>query len=201
MLKKCLSIVAIAFLSLQSLPAFADHGDRDRHDERGDHGRFERRLPHGYVALAFAGLTYFYYEGLFYRNTPRGYSYVEPPIGAIVPALPPGYSTVVVQRTPYYYYQNVYYAPAPNGYVVTAPPAALPAQPQSVPAPMVAAAANASAGNINSYDIYIPNDNGSYTLVTLSKSEKGGFVGPQGEFYPEHPTVAQLKTLYGNSKK
>jgi len=44
--------------------------------------------------------------------------------------------------------------------------------------------------------IHIPNSNGSYTAVTLQKSGDG-YIGPQGEYYPEHPTVAQLKVLYG----
>lgn len=44
--------------------------------------------------------------------------------------------------------------------------------------------------------INIPNSNGSYTQVTLRKSGSG-YIGPQGEYYPEHPTVEQLKALYG----
>jgi len=44
--------------------------------------------------------------------------------------------------------------------------------------------------------IYIPNTDGSYTQVKLSKSGNG-YIGPQREYYPEHPTVNQLKALYG----
>ena len=43
--------------------------------------------------------------------------------------------------------------------------------------------------------IYVPNYNGSYTSVTLAKYN-GGYVGPQGEFYPVRPTVEQLRMLY-----
>lgn len=44
--------------------------------------------------------------------------------------------------------------------------------------------------------INIPNERGGYTAVVLTRSGKG-FVGPQGEFYFGHPTVEQLKILYG----
>jgi len=44
--------------------------------------------------------------------------------------------------------------------------------------------------------INIPNNKGGYTAVTLKKSGNG-FIGPQGEFYPEFPTVVQLKVIYG----
>ncbi len=37
---------------------------------------------------------------------------------------------------------------------------------------------------------------GGYTAITLKKWGNG-FIGPQGEYYSEHPTVEQLKTLYG----
>ncbi len=42
----------------------------------------------------------------------------------------------------------------------------------------------------------IPNNNGSYTRVELTKSGSG-YVGPQGEYYEGHPTVDQLRVLYG----
>ncbi len=48
----------------------------------------------------------------------------------------------------------------------------------------------------DSFTVKIPNDNGSYTAVTLRKSGNG-YVGPQGEFYERFPTLAQLKAMYG----
>ena len=47
----------------------------------------------------------------------------------------------------------------------------------------------------NPMEINIPNGDGSYTSVTLQKTEKG-FLGPQGEFYAAHPTEEQLKARY-----
>ena len=47
--------------------------------------------------------------------------------------------------------------------------------------------------------INIPNDNGSYTPVTLRRSG-GNYVGPRGEYYINMPTVEQLKAIYGLQK-
>lgn len=44
--------------------------------------------------------------------------------------------------------------------------------------------------------INIPNSRGGYTAVTLKKAGTG-YVGPQGEYYSDNPTVEQLKVLYG----
>ena len=130
---------------------------------------------------------------------------VPAPMGAVVPMLPPGYTVVYMGGLPYYYYGNAYYAAAPNGYVVTAPPAvAVPAAvapslaPVQAPAPAsvsqqpVAPATNEPSDAV---ETYISNGNGSFTVVTLRKTEKG-FLGPQGEFYADHPSEDQLKVRY-----
>jgi len=61
--------------------------------------------------------------------------------------------------------------------------------PQPVPTP---------SGNDtgNSVTVNIPTNNGGYTPVMIQRSGNG-FIGPQGEFYPEFPNVSQLKVLYG----
>ena len=76
-----------------------------------------------------------------------------------------------------------YYAPAPT---VVAPAAAVPV---AAPTPMVPAA---SEGPV---EIDIPNGNGSYTTVALTRTAQG-YLGPQGEFYPERPTAEQLRERY-----
>jgi len=43
--------------------------------------------------------------------------------------------------------------------------------------------------------IYVPNSAGRFTPVKLVK-HGSGYTGPQGEFYPHSPTVAQLRVLY-----
>jgi len=44
--------------------------------------------------------------------------------------------------------------------------------------------------------VWIRNDNGSMTSVTLTRNY-GGFVGPMGEYYSTMPTEDQLRALYG----
>jgi len=44
--------------------------------------------------------------------------------------------------------------------------------------------------------VNVPNAHGGYTPVKLVKIDKG-YLGPRGEFYQGHPTVAQLKVRYG----
>jgi hypothetical protein len=47
-----------------------------------------------------------------------------------------------------------------------------------------------------SLTLWITNDNGSKTPVTLTPSN-GGFIGPSGEFYATLPTEGQLQAAYG----
>jgi hypothetical protein len=47
----------------------------------------------------------------------------------------------------------------------------------------------------DSFTVNIPNNRGGYTAVILRKSGNG-FIGPQGEFYPDFPKVEQLKLMY-----
>jgi len=49
----------------------------------------------------------------------------------------------------------------------------------------------------NTVVVTIPNLRGSYTSVIITK-RGNGYIGPQGEYYPDGPTVAQLQLLYGN---
>ena len=206
MLKK---YVALFLLSVFLTPSYTASAFADRHWGRNPHEDFHRemivhRLPPGYVSLMAGELALLYSAGMFYRYTPAGYVVVTPPVGAVVPALPPGYTTVMVDRTPYYYYGYTYYAPVPNGYAVAAPPVApavpvVPVSPVSSanlpPQPALYANAKEESVNRDVYEIYIPNGNGSYTSVTLRKTEKG-FLGHQGEFYTDHPTTEQLTERY-----
>ena len=46
------------------------------------------------------------------------------------------------------------------------------------------------------FTVNIPNYKGGYSPVTLTRSG-AGFIGPQGEYYPEFPKIKQLKEMYG----
>ena len=115
---------------------------------------------------------YSYHNGRFYKPGLfwLGIALGLPPLGAVVHFLPSGYRTVAVGGSTYYFYNNTYYTAGSSGYVV-------------VPAP-------------ERVSINIPNFNGSYTTIVLVK-QGGGYIGPQGEYYPGNPTVEQLQSLYG----
>jgi hypothetical protein len=118
--------------------------------------------------------------------------------------------TVVVESVPYYYYNGEFYTPEGDELVAVRPPvAATTAAPAknagsevaSVPAnePVKAPAqseSNADQPKVDAFTVNVPNANGGYTPVRLTKTDKG-YIGPQGEYYPSHPTVAELKVLYG----
>lgn len=120
------------------------------------------------------------------------------PEGTIVQALPWGSQIVVLNGITYYIYNGVYYVSTPRGYVVVPQPLAattvVPATVTIVQMPSTATLPN-SESTSNVFTINIPNTKGGYTAVILKKSGNG-FVGPQGEFYPEFPSVEQLKIMY-----
>ena len=152
------------------------------------------------------GGRHYYRNGGWYRHGWLGFDTAVSAltIGALIDSLPPRYTTVVVAGTPYYYYDNYYYRPySYGGYVVVPPPAlAQPVmvmpQPAAGPAPVIAGPAVQPEAQIpETLIVNIPNSRGVYTSVTMKRSGDG-FIGPQGEYYPGHPTVEQLKVLYGN---
>ena len=127
--------------------------------------------------------------------------------GTIIATLPPHYRTVYVGGVPYYYDGTYYYQNCPSGYVVVQP-AIAPVVVASTPATVVVSAP-ASTTVVTSpvvtqpkgisgdaIIINIPNTSGGFTPVTLTK-HKSGYIGPQGEYYEGHPTVQQLRVLYG----
>lgn len=148
------------------------------------------------------GGRHYYRDGRWYRHGWLGFDIAVSAltIGALVDSLPPRYTIVYAGNMPYYYCNNVYYRSYPyGGYeVVPAPVIVQPvmARPQSVvvnaPMPVTQAPSQIPETLI----VNIPNSRGGYTAVTLKRSGNG-FVGPQGEYYTEHPTVEQLKILYG----
>ena len=163
-------ISALAF-ALPCSDAFAQHHG-DRGDDRGRH---------------------YYRDGSWYRHGWLGFDIAVSAlaIGALIDSLPPRHTTVVVAGTPYYYYNNYYYQSYPYGGYVVVPPPML-GQPVAVmPQLMPSQPQVQDVSTIN-----IPNTRGGYTAVMLKKAGTG-YVGPQGEYYSDNPTVEQLKVLYG----
>jgi hypothetical protein len=135
---------------------------------------------------------YHYRDGRFYRPGffGFGFSFVTPSIGVTISTLPYGHRTIIVGGSPYYYYDNVYYRSCPNGYVVVPEPVA-PANITYMPSAVQSQGTNRETVTIN-----VPNSNGGTIAITLVRYPNG-FVGPQGEFYPNLPTAEQLKVRYG----
>lgn len=152
---------------------------------------------------------YYYHGGRWYRPSRFWFDVAVPAItlGTIVASLPPGYTTVVVKGVPYYYYDNAYFQVYPSGgYVVIPSPVAVSADvPKATESAVITAStitnvgSNLPATQQDIFTVNIPNSKGGYTPVAL-KRVKGGFTGPQGEFYQEFPSVEQLKVMYGNKK-
>jgi hypothetical protein len=101
-----------------------------------------------------------------------------------------GFQPVVINGATYYLNNGVYYTYGQYGYQqVPMPPGT----------PGVAEPSGASitvAGENDTVTVNIPDNKGGYAPVVLKKSGKG-WVGPQGEYYPEFPKVSQLQTMYG----
>jgi len=73
-------------------------------------------------------------------------------------------------------------------------------KPQTAPEQVVVTQpAPASPSTIYSGDtvtVNVPNGSGGYTAVVLKRSGNG-YAGPQGEYYYQVPTAAQLQPMYG----
>jgi Family of unknown function (DUF6515) len=150
------------------------------------------------------------------RHVPRMFPVFFKPllvVGAFVTHLPHGHTVVVVGNTSYYYYEGTYYRPSSSGYVVVPNPAVNTA-PTPEPAQSQVTSENTDTGAKSSSItnapqtitiqpasdttvVNIPNSRGGFTPVTLIK-RGDRYIGPQGEFYTGHPTVAALKALYGD---
>ena len=98
---------------------------------------------------------------------------------------------MIIDGTQYFVSHGVYYKYTLRGYEV-------------VPQPDVTVIETAkdspkfqTTDSEDAFTLNIPNAKGGYTAVTLKRSEDG-FIGPQGEFYAEFPSVEQLKVMYGH---
>jgi len=185
-----------------------DHHDRDRHEDHHYYGWHDRPhwgyhmhyLPDHYFTIWVDGRRYFYSDGLYYSYIGDGdYVIVNPPIGAYVNVIPPDFQPVNINGRLYYTNGGVYYLLTEHhGYKVVPTPVVYEQPAQVVvtqaPAPVVVEAPAPVAQD--AFPVNVPNNSGGYTSVVIKKTDKG-YVGPQGEFYANFPSVAQLKAMYG----
>ena len=189
------------------------HDDRHRDDRHYDDRHFYRWhehphyglhmgfLPDGYFTIWAGGTRYYYYDGLYYSYVGYGdYVIVNPPMGAYVSAIPPDFQPVYINGVTYYTDNGVYYVLTHRGYKVVSAPVVY-AQPeqvivtQPVVMPQAQPPAPVAVYTQDTFSINVPNNSGGYTTVVIKKSGNG-YVGPQGEFYAQFPSVAQLKAVY-----
>ncbi|OGS45836.1 MAG: hypothetical protein A2539_05555 [Elusimicrobia bacterium RIFOXYD2_FULL_34_15] len=156
----------------------------------------EKNWPYAgrYFNINHRGKRFFFHNGLFFRRSGVDFIITAPPIGAIVPVLPFGYVTYRFgPRIIYYYMDGVYYKSVPNGYIIVPEGEFETYEYQKKDIKIEEPDKNLSGDD---YMVNVPNSDGSFTAVKLKKN-KDGFVGPQGEFYHKHPSIEQLKVLYG----
>ena len=160
------------------------------HHHYSDHhfGSRVRFLPFGSFSIRLGDIRFFYNNGRYYRPYNGGYTVVRPPYGVVIHTIPSHFRRVLINGNWYHTDNDVYYINTTYGY-------------QVVPSPVLIAAPNQTTTVTTTaddafYTVNIPNEKaGGYTPVTLKRLDNG-FVGPQGEFYPEFPQVAQLKAMY-----
>ena len=162
-------------------------GPRDRRDGPGFRPMEPRHVvPHPPVGsrhIIIGGRPYWAYGGVYYVLGDDGYAIVSPPT---VRVLPGPYRMVVINGVAYYMVDGLYYRSTPDGYIVVERP--------PEPAKITVSVPEVDANKIV---LYVPKKDGDgYTPVTLKRID-GGFLGPQGEFYPTMPRVTLLTEMYG----
>lgn len=193
-------VLAMVFI-LQSSTAFAGYERHDRSsyrkwDHHGHSSRGHKAKSHSRhsVEIHLGGLGIYYRDGLYYpRKVVNHYIVATPPVGSIVYHLPAGCRRVRINGVHYYTHNNVYYLPARGGYEIVQPHTAVVVPPTAILQPQnyVPAAQPVQ----NEFTINIPNEHNGYVTVKIKRSGTG-FVGPQGEYYSEFPSVQQLALMY-----
>ncbi len=150
-------------------------------------------LPRDATRLKYSDGNYYYCRGRYYKHDPRGYVVIPAPVGAVISSLPEGHRTMIIDGVTYHEYDGVYYRGGPAGYTVV-PIATSAATPCPVPVVTASTAATTAQPTVV---VNVPNKNGSFTPVPLQLASSGMYIGPQGEVYPNLPTEAQLRSLYG----
>ena len=159
-------------------------------------GAIAESMPPRYTTVVVGHDPYYYHEGNYFRPAPGGYVVVPAPVVQQQPVMVVPAPPSVVYATPAPVVQAsqpvIFASPGP---VVQAsqPVIYAPSGPQQVPTQQTTVQ---PSGNAPDVTVNIPNDKGAYTPVSMKRSGSG-FVGPQGEFYPEFPRVENLKLMYG----
>jgi hypothetical protein len=150
------------------------HRDRGIHrDHDHDHDKDKKKQGHHHndTDHRFRRPILFFNYGNF---IPVRYDARAPALSAYVDSLPVGYLLVILNGITYAVYQDVFYQQTSSGYVVVDPTELI---------------------SDESFSIGIPNSRGGYTTIHIEVVDNG-FIGPQGEFYSQFPSIRQLQILY-----
>jgi hypothetical protein len=179
---KAIAPASLVFMLLVNT-APADAWWPRRHAQCYPEIKHRRFLPRTHRTIFIDGVDYYYDNGIFYRRGRSGYVFITAPTGAVVPELPRAYHVLVINGRTYYSFDNVYYVESSQGYQVVQRPTVYEVPAQTVVMPE------------ESFVVHVPNANGSYTPVVITRSGDE-YVGPHGEYYHEQPTVDQLRAMY-----
>ncbi|GAA5183640.1 hypothetical protein GCM10025771_35720 [Niveibacterium umoris] len=128
------ALLLLALMPMVGGLAVADHGHDHHSGYWGPHygsplyypriGLEVSVLPVQPFVVPYAGVSYYFSTGIWYRPWGPRFVVVAPPIGVSVPLLPPSYVVRSYGSTTYYIANDVYYVANPSGpgYLVTAPP-------------------------------------------------------------------------------
>jgi hypothetical protein len=89
-----------------------------------DRGTIVQAVPQASSVVNYAGLSYRFYDGVWYEPRGPAFMVVEPPIGLVVPALPPFATTLSSEGANYVYANDTFYRARPElgGYQVVNDP-------------------------------------------------------------------------------
>ncbi|NER17269.1 DUF6515 family protein [Spongiivirga citrea] len=87
-------------------------------------GATVRRIGFGYRTIAYRGVGFRFYKGIWYRPSGRRLVVARAPFGVRVKVLPVGYSRFVIGLRPYFYYYGTFYTKVDgtDEYQVVEPP-------------------------------------------------------------------------------
>ena len=151
-------------------------------------GTITMAIPAGCQPVVVDGVTYYTLNGVTYRQTTYGYYQVVPALPVLAET-----SQAPASSTP----RTAVSASVPSA--PSSPAISAPAQKPAAGNPVMKASGSGvvvQATEDDAVTLNIPSAKGGYVAVILKKSGNG-FIGPQGEFYPEFPKIELLKVMYG----
>ncbi len=168
-----------------------------------------RSIPYGCYWFSLGDTRYYYYDGLYYSLAGSDYVIVNPPAGAVVNTIPEDFNPVTINGVTYYADNGIYYIQTSGGFKVVPSPikASIQASPSVPPkeaapasvevvSPSQASVAVSPDSSDETIIVNVKNSAGAIVPVVLKRTDKG-FLGPNGEIYPDFPKLKQLQALYG----